>query len=76
MNASPSRTIRAFTAFGIIGRCTRILRAALRPLAAELRHLNSYALHGPDANLPSHRARAAKVREALSRSYRDRSPCC
>ncbi|HZY58669.1 MAG TPA: hypothetical protein VFE56_02825 [Candidatus Binataceae bacterium] len=50
------------------------LRGVLEAVRAELRRLNSFGLHG-DTHL-SRAARAALVRGALARKYRDRSPCC
>jgi hypothetical protein len=50
------------------------LRGVLEAVRAELRRLNSFGLHG-DTHL-SRAARAAAVRAALARKYRDRSPCC
>jgi hypothetical protein len=59
----PRRTVRA------------LRRGLLAAVWAELKRLNTFGLRGGGSNL-SRSARAARVRAALARKYRDRSPCC
>jgi hypothetical protein len=62
--------------FAIVPR--RTVRALRRGLLAavwmELKRLNTFGLRG--GGQLSRAARAARVRAALARKYRDRSPCC
>jgi hypothetical protein len=55
-----------------LGRALR--RGLVAALWAELKQLNSLGLSG-GAHL-SRRARAARVRAALARKYREHTPCC
>ncbi len=56
-------------------RAVRALRRGLlAALWAELKRLNTFGLRG--GGHLSRAARAARVRAALARKYRDRSPCC
>ncbi|HKD70226.1 MAG TPA: hypothetical protein VKB84_25540 [Candidatus Binataceae bacterium] len=61
-SAAPRRIIKAF-------------KRRLAPLWAELRRLNSLGL-GATQGQSSRGARSAAMRAALSRKYRDQSPCC
>lgn len=54
----------------------RMLRDALKAMWMELMRLNSVGVHAADTPRLNRAARAARVRDALSRAYRDRSPCC
>ncbi len=62
--------------FAIVPRRTvRALRSGLLAAVwAELKRLNTFGLRG--GGHLSRSARAARVRAALARKYRDRSPCC
>jgi len=59
---TPRRAVRA------------LRRGLLAALWAELKRLNTFGLRG--GGQLSRTARAARVRAALARKYRDRSPCC
>jgi len=59
---TPRRAVRA------------LRRGLLAAVWAELRRLNTFGLRG--GGHLSRSARAARVRAALERKYRDRSPCC
>ncbi len=54
----------------------RAVRGVLGTVWAELMRINSLGLGEAGAMELGRAARAARVREALSRAYRDRSTCC
>ncbi|MGO9055871.1 MAG: hypothetical protein ACLQU2_00560 [Candidatus Binataceae bacterium] len=72
MNPSPVR-------FNYLSRPRQVMRALRNVLAAawaELRRINSLGLCETGATELGRTERAARVRDALSRAYRDRSTCC
>ncbi len=72
MNSSPFKSNDSAQPRSAMG----ALHNALTLLWTELTRLNSLGLQGSDIRRLSRAARAARVRDTLSRRYRDRPPCC